>query len=229
PRRLRTPDGSVRIAVVAAQALLLAGDDVRIDVVVDGPHRVDIIETGGTVAYDMRGGRATWSTDLTLRNGADVTWHAEPFVISNGAYVDRTTTADVEADCRLTLREVLVFGRTGETGGTLRTSTRLSQDGRSVVAEDLDLARSSRESSAILNGRRSLDTITTLGHRLHDGFGVLQSDGDASISRWMGDELHLSDQAEIWARSFHGRPVRAGAQNHGLLPGSARPDVSAEN
>ena len=42
PRRLRSRDGVLRIGLVAAQALLLAGDDVRIEVVVDGPHRVDV-------------------------------------------------------------------------------------------------------------------------------------------------------------------------------------------
>ena len=92
---------------------------------VDGPVTVEIVETAGTVAYDMRGGSARWDVDLVLSGGARVAWHGEPFVVSSGADVDRRTTASVAADCVLALRETLVFGRSGQTGGTLRTRTRI--------------------------------------------------------------------------------------------------------
>lgn len=199
PRRLTTADGSVRVALVAAHALLLAGDEVRVELVVDGPHRVGVVETGGTVAYDMRGDRARWDVDVTLRGGAELAWHAEPFVVSRGADVSRSTTVRLDDDCRASLREVLVLGRTGEVGGSLRTSTRVTQGGRPVLAEDLDLAPDARGGPAILGGRRCLDTVTTVGHRLPDGPGVLQADAEASLARWLGDDLHLSDQPAVWA------------------------------
>ena len=50
PRRLPAEDGVVRIALVAAGALLLAGDRVRIEVLVHGLVQVEIVETAGTVA-----------------------------------------------------------------------------------------------------------------------------------------------------------------------------------
>ena len=56
--RLPAPYGVVRVALIAASALLLAGDHVRIEVVVAGTVRLEIVETAGTVAYAMRGGSA---------------------------------------------------------------------------------------------------------------------------------------------------------------------------
>ena len=84
PLRSRSP-GDVRLALVATQALLLAGDHVRIEVVVHGPVQLDLVETAGTVAYDMRGGSASWEVDVVLRNGARLTWDGEPFVVAAGA------------------------------------------------------------------------------------------------------------------------------------------------
>ena len=138
-----------------AGALLLAGDEVRVGVAVDGPVTVEVVETAGTVAYDMRGGSARWDVDLVLSGGARVAWHGEPFVVSAGADVDRRTTASVAADSVLALRETLVFGRSGQTGGTLRTHTRISCGGVPVLAEDLDLSPDARAGWATLRGHRA--------------------------------------------------------------------------
>src|SRR6184192_4063378 len=75
PRRLPGPAGAVRIALVAAGALLLAGDHVGIEIVASGPVRVEIIETAGTVAYAMRGASARWDVDVTLTGGASLQWY----------------------------------------------------------------------------------------------------------------------------------------------------------
>ncbi len=58
PRRLPAPEGGVRVALVAATALLLAGDEVEVEVVVGEGLRLEVVETAGTVAYAMRGGSA---------------------------------------------------------------------------------------------------------------------------------------------------------------------------
>ena len=201
PRQLPAPYGVVRVALVATSALLLAGDHVRIEVVVSGPVRVEIVETAGTVAYAMRGGSARWEVDIALRTGATLTWHGEPFVVADDADVGRSTRVTMDADCRAALRESLVLGRHGEEGGTLRTSTRVRRDDELLLAEDLDLSPEGRKGWAVLGEARCLDAVTTLGFRLPEDDHTLQLDGVGSIARRLVAEQHQSDLAGVLARS----------------------------
>ncbi|MET0998282.1 MAG: urease accessory protein UreD [Marmoricola sp.] len=202
PRRLRSagaPDSTVRVALVAARALLLAGDAVRTEVLVEGPVQLDLIETAGTVAYDMRGGSARWDVSVVLRDGASLTWAGEPFVVASGASVDRSLSLDLSGGARAAVRESLVLGRTGEVGGDLRTRTRASVDDQPLLVEDLDLARDTREGWAVLGAARCLETVTTYGVRLPESAGTLQSDRPASTVRTFGERHHLSRSEQAWA------------------------------
>lgn len=190
-RPLRGP--GVRLGLVAGQALLLAGDDVRVEVTVTGPVRVELVEVGGTVAYDMRGGTASWRVDVALTDGADLTWAGLPFVVAAGADVDRSTAVTADTTSRASVRETVVLGRTGEVGGSLRSRTEVVVDDRPLLVEDLDLSPGRRDGWAVLGGHRCLDTLTTVGHRLPDAPDVLQLDGCGSVRRWLGDELHRSE------------------------------------
>lgn len=193
PRRLPGPAGVVRVALVAAGALLLAGDDVRIEIAATGPLRLEIVETAGTVAYGMRGGSARWDVDIQLSNGATLQWYGEPFVVSADADVTRTTTARLDATSTAHLRESVVLGRHRELGGALRTTTRVWIDHNLVLAEDLDLTPEARSSWAILGTARCLDTITTLGFRLPDDDQTLQLEHPASITRRLLHQHHESN------------------------------------
>jgi urease accessory protein len=204
PRRLPAPNGIVRIALVAAGALLLAGDHVRIEVVVHGKVRVEIIETAGTVAYAMRGGSSSWDVDVTLNGGATLTWHGEPFVVAADADVSRSTALQMETGCSVALRESLVFGRHGEIGGTLRTVLRAAVDAELLLAEDLDLSPQARPGWAILGKARCLDTVTTLGFRLPESEQTLQLEGVGSIARRLVADHHESDLGKLWANNIWG-------------------------
>jgi urease accessory protein len=199
PRRLPAPAGIVRVALVAASALLLAGDHVRIEVVVHGQARLEIVEPAGTVAYAMRGGSSRWDVDITLTAGATLTWHGEPFVVAEGAEVTRSTRVTLNADCWAALRESLVLGRYGEDGGTLRTSMRVHRGDDLLLAEDLDLSPRARTSWAVLGRARCLDAVMTLGSRLPESDHTLQLEGVGSIARRLIDEQHQSDLAKVWA------------------------------
>ncbi|NIK58455.1 urease accessory protein UreD [Kribbella shirazensis] len=193
PRPLPGRAGVVRVALVAAGALLLAGDEVRIEVSVKGPVRLEIVETAGTVAYGMNGGSARWDVDLRLTDGASLHWYAEPFIVSADADVTRCTTAYLEPGCTAELRESLILGRHNEVGGSLRTSTRAWIDDQQVLAEDLDLSAAARTSWAVLGEARCLDSITTLGFRLPHDPHTLQLEAAGSITRRLVDEHHESD------------------------------------
>lgn len=182
----------MRIALVAAGALLLAGDQVRIEIAAKGPVRVEIVETAGTVAYGMRGGSARWDVDIRLTDGASLRWYGEPFVVSADAVVARSTAVRLDTGCTAELREALVLGRHGEIGGTLHTSTRAWISDELMLAEDLDLSPEARGGWAVLGSARCLDTVTALGFRLPDDTQTLQLQAEGSIARRLVHAQHES-------------------------------------
>lgn len=193
-RRVRA-SGVVRVALIAGQALLLAGDVVRIEVTVAGPVAVEIIEPAGTVAYNMRGApdpAARWEVAIDARDGARVTWFGEPFVVADGADVTRTTTMDIDTTSVVALRETLVLGRTGERGGRLFTHTRAVLGDTVALIEDLDLDPATRGGWAVLGSNRCLDSWTVIGERLPDSPDTLHLDRTGSIRRWLGTHAHTS-------------------------------------
>jgi urease accessory protein len=194
PRRVDAPDGRVRVALVATVALLLAADNVRIEVVVGAGVDLEIVEVAGTVAYDMRGGSARWDVDVRVDDGGCLIWSGLPFVVTDGAQVVRRSTIELAAGSQAVLRETFVFGRSGQTGGDLRASTVVSLDGRPLLVEDLDLRRELRAEHAVMGAARCLDSVMVLGRRAWENQpGVLQLDGPGSVDRRLVSSLHASD------------------------------------
>lgn len=212
PRLVSVRGRTVRVVLVAAGALLLAGDDVTLDVDVGPGVRLDLADVAATVAYDGRGGRSSWRADVRVAADGDLCWHAEPFVVAAGADVDRSLHAAVEAGGRLALRETLVLGRHGEPGGVVRSRTRMRYAGRPVLAEDLDLRDDRGALPGILGDRRVVDQIVQLGPTVPGQAPVRPADqvsstrpetdvlttplrvpgGAGSLARWLGLQAHLS-------------------------------------
>ncbi|MFG3254307.1 urease accessory protein UreD [Streptomyces sp. NPDC048172] len=141
PRPLHSPPGGpLRLALVGTHAGLLAGDALALRVEVGPGARLELTEAAGLVAYDHRGGPASsWSAEVRLGEGAELCWPSRPFVVSDGAHVERRLTANLAEGARMRWRELLSLGRTGETGGAVRTLTRVSYAGAELLVEDLDL------------------------------------------------------------------------------------------
>ncbi len=129
---------TARVALVPDRALLLAGDDVRVDVRVGPGVRLHLVETSGTVAYDMRGGTARWDLSVVVEDGGSLVHETLPFVSSAGSDVRRSTRVDLAGDASALLRETLVLGRYGEVAGRLLSSTRVLRAGREVLVEEVD-------------------------------------------------------------------------------------------
>ena len=141
PRPLVSPPGGpLRLGLVGTRAGLLAGDRLGLRIEVGPGARVELTEAAGLVAYDHRGGPpSSWRAEVRLGEGAELSWPSRPFVVCGGARVERRLTADLARGAAMRWRELLSLGRTGETGGAVRTGTRVRYDGAELLVEDLDL------------------------------------------------------------------------------------------
>jgi len=175
--------GVRRVALVPEQAVLLAGDHVMVRVRVGAGRSLEIVEPGGTVAYEMRGGCARWDVTVEMEAGSRLVWRGEPFIIAEGADVPRRTTVDIAAGARLAMRETLVLGRAGERAQGLLTRTEIHRDGVPVLIEEVD-------ASVGFGGHRVLDQVTHLGSAC-TAEGMTMESGDL-LHRWLGSSLHHS-------------------------------------
>jgi urease accessory protein len=183
---------TVRVALVPTSALLLAGDHIAIDVRVAKGSSLKIVEPGGTVAFAMRGGEASWDVRVRLEDGARLVWHGEPFVVSADARVRRSLTVDLAGSARAVVRETLVLGRAGEEPGRLSATTDVRRDGEPVLVEALETG----PQRLGLGRHRVLDQVLHLGPRatgcVADAATTLRLESGDLLHRWIGASTHAS-------------------------------------
>lgn len=198
---LSSAPGVARVCLVPDGALLLAGDQIRLDVEVGPGVRLDLVESAGTVAYNMRGASATWDVRLRLAVDATLVWAGEPFVVSADARVSRSTTVRLGDGARLAVRETLVLGRHGERTGELdQTWTATAGDGRELLVEELRLDGAVHR-PGILGGQRVLGSVLAFGIDLPPEVcdtGRLDLEDDGIIWRRLAVEAHSAVPTEAW-------------------------------
>lgn len=195
---------AARISLVPEGALLLAGDAIEIDVTVDAGARLDLVEPGGTVAFDMRGRRARWDVRIRLGRGAVLTWAGEPFVVASGADVSRRLDVHLDAGAALALRETVVLGRFAEQPGRLHQRTQVTAERRPVLVEDLPLDATSVP--GLLGGHRVMASVLLLGDQLRSGSDLRPDryDLDAGGHLWrrLGAQAHEAALPDAWAEAL---------------------------
>ncbi len=118
PRLIDRDAVSARIALAAAQMLLLDGDAVRIEIEVGAGCTVEIEDVGGTVAYP---GASSWQVRARIGAGGRLLWRGLPFVVTAEARARRRTELVLGPGAAVLLRETLVLGRHGEIGGAIES------------------------------------------------------------------------------------------------------------
>lgn len=200
PRLISRSKDSAEVVLIATTATLLGGDHARIRIEVDDGCRLVVRDVAATVAYDGQGTAATWEVGIEIGANATLTWHAEPFVVSDGADVRRSMRASVARTGRLLLRDTVRIGRSGQVGGSLHCRTRMTYDGIVALIEDLDLTPSSRELPGMLADARVLDTVTALGWRPPSTADAFELTAPGAMLRRLTDNAHTSDLPQIWSR-----------------------------
>lgn len=201
PRVLQRTPSSARIALTAGYSILHTGDHLALDVVVGPGCLLEIVETGGTVAYPTPSSSSSWRTRIEVGPAATLLWNALPLVIASGARVTRATTLSMHPTARALLRETIVLGRSGEVGGqvTVIQDARYD-DGSPIASERLDVDGSA-PSPVVLGRQRVLDAVQVFGVRPPEAAlssRVMTMEQPAAIDRFVGDQTHDSDIPDTW-------------------------------
>jgi urease accessory protein len=192
PRLIARSPRTASIALVAAGALLLPGDQVAIRIRVGAGCLLRLEDIGGTVAYGGRPERSRWVADIELEEGAALVWAAKPLIVSDGAEVVRTTRARIADRAALLIRETTVLGRSGERGGTIRSRTLVDQSGHPLLAEALH-ASGAAPQPGVLGGHGVFDAVVLAGIRPHaETPGTMMLEGPGAVARHLGSHTHES-------------------------------------
>jgi urease accessory protein len=212
PRVIETGPAFARVALVASGALLLGGDSVRLTITVEADCVLELEDIGGTVAYNADGQGSEWLVEVTVEANALLIWHGLPFVVADGANVDRRTSVTLRGPGALAcLRETIVLGRTGERGGAidLRTTVQTTHEGaadEALFVEHVSV-RGAAPVPGVVGGNRVLDSLLLLGARAParsvpvravGATEVLELEGPASIARSLQLEAHRSVLSPVW-------------------------------
>ena len=201
PMLLDSGPDRARIALVPDGALLLAGDAIRLHIEVGPGMRLDLVEPGGTVAYDMRGGDATWDVQVDVAEAATVVWAGEPFVLAAGSRVRRTTAVRLGVGARLALRETLVLGRHRERSGHLsHTWSALGPDDAPLLVEELVVDETVHR-PGILGAHRTLASVVALGLAVPEDVcptGRMDLEHGGTLWRGLAEEAHRAVPTGAW-------------------------------
>ncbi|MCW2831526.1 MAG: hypothetical protein JWP31_2218 [Aeromicrobium sp.] len=203
PVLMASDDGGAMISLMPEGALLLAGDAIAIDVHAGPGVRLELVEPAGTVAYAMDGGHASWDVTIELGPAATLVWAGEPFVVAQGATVDRSTTIRLGVGATVAWRETLVLGRHGEQPGSVRQDLRVSgPNDAPLLHEQLEVGRTTHH--LLLGGARALGTVLVLGRRMPAHLDVgrgtrLELEGEGTLVRHLATQAHHATSADTWA------------------------------
>jgi urease accessory protein len=112
------PTGVDRLHLLHAAGGPLGGDRLRLTGTVGTACALRVESAGATVVQPGHDGQpADWTVRLDVAAGACLRWAPQPTVVCGGADFRTSLCATVDPDGALLVREVLVLGRSGETGG----------------------------------------------------------------------------------------------------------------
>ena len=219
PRLIERDGTSARVALAAAQMLLLDGDEVRIEIEVGAGCTLEIEDIGGTVAYP---GSSSWHVSAVIGVGGRLLWRGLPFVVTTGAMSRRSTEVVIGAGAAALLRETLVLGRHGETGGALESGMTVSGEGGPILVERLE-ADGALPGPGVLGSHRIVDSVIALGFVPPTSSGDLVLEQPGAIARFLGDQTHASPLDSTW-RAWRRALLAPAASGPAAMP--ARPDES---
>lgn len=133
------PTGGHRIHLVHAAGGPLGGDDLALDVRLGTGCAVQLRSAAATVvqAGPSAGMAARWVVTASVADGGVLDWQPEPTVVCDGAELRSRITVSLQRGARAVLREVVVLGRAGQSGGRFTGELAVDLDGAPLLAHTL--------------------------------------------------------------------------------------------
>ncbi len=132
-------DGFTALCMVGSAAGPLAGDDVGFELSVAPGSRAELVASGASLAQGRDGLPASLHTRVHVGAGAALHATPPPLIIASGACVRVELDLTLTSSSVLSWRELIVLGRSGETGGAVTVSWRVHRDGEPQLIQTLDL------------------------------------------------------------------------------------------
>ena len=195
PRLIERDTTSAKVALAAAQMLLLDGDAVRIEIEVGAGCTLELEDIGGTVAYP---GTSSWEVVARIGARGRLLWKGLPFVVAAEARAHRHTHLLLGADAAVLLRETLVLGRHDEIGGAIDSSLTVFDSDGPVLVERLD-ADGALPGPGVLGTNRVIDAVIAVGFRPPTRPGDLELEQPGAVARVIGLHTHASGLGPVWA------------------------------
>ena len=196
PRLVDRDATSARVALAAAQMLLLDGDRVLIEIEVGVGCTLELEDVGGTVAYP---GTSSWHVRARIGEGGRLLWNSLPFVVTSEGHARRRTDLELGAGAVVLLRETLVLGRHGEIGGSIDSALTATDDRGPVLVERLE-ADAARPGPGVLGTHRVMDSVIAIGFRPPAAPGDLVLERPGAVARFLGPNAHSSTLDPVWAQ-----------------------------
>ena len=191
--------------MLPTQAGPLSGDHDRLRIVVGAGAVLVVRPVAATVV--LPGDRRTrLDLDVELGRGGRLVLEEAPLIVAAGADVERSTTVRLAAGAAAALRDVVVLGRSGESGGRLSSLLRVIDEQGVLLHDALRLDPATARSDghvALAPGHRAAGTLCLLGASTPPPFALARGGGlrRASAPDVAQLDAELADAWAAWSES----------------------------
>lgn len=126
--------GAEQVHLVHGAGGPLGGDDFALDLEVAPGGVLRVASAAATVVQPGQPDVARWAVCAEVGAGGRLTWAPEPTVVCAGAELAARLRVRLAAGAGAVLREIVVLGRHGESGGRYRGSLTVDVDGTPLIA-----------------------------------------------------------------------------------------------
>ncbi|HZZ51608.1 MAG TPA: urease accessory protein UreD [Pseudonocardia sp.] len=159
--------GPDRVHLIQAAGGPLGGDDLELGIRLGANTRLTVHAAGATVAQAGRSGSgpARWCVRAHLEPGARLCWWPEPTVVCDGADLVSVMDLKVAEGASALVREEVLLGRYGQSGGRYRGELRVDHGGTALVRHALVLDGADRVLSGVggTGGHKMVTTVLGVG------------------------------------------------------------------
>lgn len=176
------PTGDEQVHLVHGAGGPLGGDVLSLGVTVGAGTALRVRSAGATMVQPGRGAEpARWDTTVDVGAGGRLDWAPEPTVVTDGAAFDTSLRIALAGDATAVVREIVVLGRHGRTGGRYRGRLDVTVGDYPLLAHTtlLDGADPALRGPAGTAGSRAVGTLLVAGDP-----GDRRGAGEVSGVRW---------------------------------------------